>query len=107
MSHQWRFFDAQAARDRHLVRVLHLEHAHAVDVLGDEAGVVERELDGLDGGVGDRPADVLGERQMADADDGDPVLDAAEEVVGHDPPGYHAVSAPPSRAAFTARASVR
>jgi hypothetical protein len=53
---------------------------HAVDVLGLEAGVGEGELDRLDGGVGDRPADVLGERQVADADDGDLVLDAAEEV---------------------------
>ena len=41
----------EPARDRHLVRVLHLEHRHAVDVLGLEAGVVERELDRLDGGV--------------------------------------------------------
>ena len=51
---------------------LHLEHRHAVDVLGLEPGVVERELDGLDRGVGDRPADVLGERQVADADDRPP-----------------------------------
>ena len=70
------------------MRRLHLEHRHAVDVLGLEAGVVERELDGLDGRVGDRPADVLRERQMPDADDGHAVLDAAEEVavdgVGHE-----------------------
>jgi len=80
-------FDAQPARDRDLVCRLHLEHAHAVHVLGPEAGVVERELDRLDGGVGDGAADVLGERQVADADDRDPVLEAAEEVavegVGH------------------------
>ena len=46
----------------------------------DEAGVVERELDGLDRGVRDRPADVLGERQVADADDRHAILDAAEEI---------------------------
>ena len=45
-----------------------------------EPGVLERELDRLDGGVADRPADVLGERQMADADDGHPILDAPEEI---------------------------
>src|SRR5207237_1107254 len=43
--------------------------------------VVEGELDRLDGRVGDRAADVPGEGQVADADDRDPILDAAEEVV--------------------------
>ena len=87
LSHQARLPHAEAARDRDLVGVLHLEHRHAVDVLGLEPGVVERQLDRLDRGVGDRPADVLGERQVADADDRHLVLDAPEEIaveaVGH------------------------
>src|SRR6185295_19577661 len=41
---------------------------------------VQRQLDGLYGRVGDGPADVLGERQVSDADDRDAILDAAEEV---------------------------
>ena len=65
----------------------HLEHRHAVDVLVLEPRVLERELDGLDRRVGDRPPDVLGERELADADHGHLVLDATEEIaveaVGH------------------------
>src|SRR5262249_5677469 len=78
----------EAARDGHLVRRLHLEHRHAVDFLALETGVLERELDRLDGGIGDRPPDVPGERQVADAHHGHLVLDAAKQIavepVGHD-----------------------
>src|SRR5439155_9569639 len=73
--------DAEPPGDRHLVRRFHLEHRHAVDVLRLETGVVEGELDRLDGGVGDRAADVLREGQVADADDRDAILDAPEEIV--------------------------
>ena len=71
------------------MRVLHLEHRHAVDVLRLQAGVLERELDGFDRRVADGAADVLGEREVPDADDGDAVLDTAEQVgvVGHAWPG--------------------
>ena len=90
LSHQRRFRHAQTPRDGDLMGVLHLEHAHAVDVLGVEAGVVERELDGLDGGIADRPPDVLGERQMTDADDRHAIPDAGEEVaVEHVLPFFH------------------
>src|SRR5262249_53603951 len=76
--------DAEPPGDGDLVGVLHLEHRHAVEVLGLEPGVRECELDGLDCRVADRTSDVLGKRQMADADDGHPVLDAPEEVAVED-----------------------
>ena len=72
--------DAEPARDGDLVGVLHLEHAHPVDVLGLQAGVIERQLNRFDGRVGDRPPDVLGEGQVADADDRHLVLNAPKEV---------------------------
>src|SRR5262249_40120027 len=61
--------DAGAARDRALLRVLHLELDRAVDVRRPEPGVVERAQHGFDGRVPDRAADVLRERQLTDADD--------------------------------------
>src|SRR5262249_11956962 len=52
-----------------------------------ETGVLECELDRLDRGIGDRPPDVLGERQVADAHHRHLVLDAAKQIavepVGH------------------------
>jgi hypothetical protein len=62
------------------VGVLHLEHRHAVDVLGLEARVLERELDRLDRRVRDRPPDVLGEWQVPDSDDRDPIADPLEKI---------------------------